>query len=85
VEFRKQDIRREMPQGPFHLVLCRYLAFTYFEEHVQRTVATQLHGRVAPRGMVVLGKHESWPTDAPRVSELKEGLRIYRLETPPVN
>ena len=85
VEFRKQDIRREMPQGPFHLILCRYLAFTYFEENVQRRVATQLCDRVAPRGMVVLGKHESWPTDAPRVAEMKEGLRIYRVEKPPVS
>jgi len=32
----------------------------------------------------VLGKRESWPTDAPRVTEMKEGLRIYRSEKPPV-
>jgi hypothetical protein len=30
--------------------------------------------------MVVLGKHESWPTEAPRITEMKQGLRIYRAE-----
>lgn len=80
VEFRKQDIRREMPHGPFHLILCRYLAFTYFDQDVQRRVATQLYDRVATGGMVVLGKHESWPTEAPRITEMKQGLRIYRAE-----
>jgi chemotaxis protein methyltransferase CheR len=80
VEFRKQDIRHEMPHGPFHLILCRYLAFTYFDQDVQRRVATQLYDRVAPGGMVVLGKHESWPTEAPRITEMKQGLRIYRAE-----
>lgn len=80
VEFRNQDIRRAMPQGPFHLILCRYLAFTYFDQGVQRKVATQLYDRVVPGGMLVLGKHESWPTDAPCVAEMKEGLRIYCAE-----
>jgi chemotaxis methyl-accepting protein methylase len=80
VEFRKQDIRRATPQGPFHLILCRYLAFTYFDQDVQREVATQLYDRVVPGGMLVLGKHESWPTDAPRVTEMKQGLRAYCAE-----
>ncbi len=27
VELLRQDIRRDMPAGPFHLILCRYLTF----------------------------------------------------------
>ena len=36
------DIRRSMHDGPFDLILCRNLVFTYFDEAMQRRVADQL-------------------------------------------
>ena len=32
VEFLQQDIRRQLPEGTFHLILCRNLVFTSFAE-----------------------------------------------------
>jgi chemotaxis protein methyltransferase CheR len=34
--FRVQDMRQAMPDGPFDLILCRNLVFTYFDEPLQR-------------------------------------------------
>jgi chemotaxis protein methyltransferase CheR len=38
VEFRQQDVRKELPDGPFDLVLCRNLVFTYFEDSLQTEI-----------------------------------------------
>jgi chemotaxis protein methyltransferase CheR len=78
VELRKQDIRQDMPTGPFDLILCRYVAFTYFEAHLQRRIAERLLTRVVRDGFIVLGKHESWPQDIVGLDETKPGLRVYR-------
>lgn len=78
VELLQQDIRREMPAGPFHLILCRYLAFTYFDAELQREIARGLLGRIVRDGYLALGKHESWPADVPGLDEARRGLRVYR-------
>jgi chemotaxis protein methyltransferase CheR len=61
VEFRRENIRETLPDGPFHLVLCRNLAFTYFDEPTQRLVAAGLVSRLAPGGLLVVGSHERVP------------------------
>ena len=35
IEIRHQDIRRGVPNGLFHLLLCRNMVFTYFDEKLQ--------------------------------------------------
>lgn len=80
VEFREQDVRRELPDGPFHLILCRNLVFTYFEEELQRKIALRLGERLTPGGTLVLGKHEVVPSGTPGLSELESHLRIYRTD-----
>jgi chemotaxis protein methyltransferase CheR len=66
--FRREDLRAGMPEGPFHLVLCRNVAFTYFaREPLQREVLARLVERLVPGGVLVIGAHESLPgveTDA---------------------
>jgi chemotaxis protein methyltransferase CheR len=66
--FRCEDLRAGMPEGPFHLVLCRNVAFTYFaREPLQREVLAGLVARLVPGGVLVIGAHESLPgveTDA---------------------
>ncbi|MDH3201120.1 MAG: chemotaxis protein CheR [Myxococcales bacterium] len=78
VELLRQDIRRDMPTGPFHLILCRYLTFTYFDARLQHQIAERLLTRIIPNGFIALGKHESWPEDVPGLVEAKPGLRVYR-------
>jgi chemotaxis protein methyltransferase CheR len=64
VAFHLQDLRRERPEGRFDLVLCRNLAFTYFEDTLQRQVLARLTAALRPGGALVLGRHERLPEDA---------------------
>ncbi|MHC4136805.1 MAG: CheR family methyltransferase [Planctomycetota bacterium] len=61
VRFLHGDIRDAMPDGPFHLVLCRNLAFMYFDESLQRTVLAGIATRLGPGGVLVIGQHETLP------------------------
>jgi len=65
VEFYRQDIREVMPAGPFDLVLCRNLAFIYFEEEGRREVVRGIDERLVAGGYLVLGAHESLPGGFP--------------------
>lgn len=77
VEFRQQDIRTDHPVGPFDLVLCRNVAFTYFDEPVQRHIVSRLTEQMSADGFLVVGMHESLPSDAPFVP-YDAALGIYR-------
>jgi chemotaxis protein methyltransferase CheR len=67
VRLLQQDISTAMPEGPFHLILCRNLAFTYFSEELQRRIAQELRDRLIPGGCLVLGAHEYLPHGIDRV------------------
>jgi chemotaxis protein methyltransferase CheR len=64
VEFRRQDIRKAMPGGSFDLILCRNLAFTYFDLALQRAIQRKLAQRLAPGGALLIGAHEALPEPA---------------------
>ncbi len=61
VEFLRQDIRREQPAGPFDLISCRHLVFTYFDEKLQKDILRQMMARLRPDGILVIGKQETLP------------------------
>nr|WP_255500710.1 CheR family methyltransferase [Caulobacter sp. 17J80-11] len=61
VDFAAQDLRAAMPERAFDLILCRYLAFTYFAEPLQRRVLAALVERLRPGGWLVIGTHERLP------------------------
>jgi chemotaxis protein methyltransferase CheR len=61
LEFQRSDLTQELPGGPFDLVLCRNLAFTYFDEALQAETAVRLASRMTPGGVLVVGKHETVP------------------------
>lgn len=61
VRFTKQDIRKATPAGPFDLVLCRNLVFTYFSEELQRRVLKEIANRLRPNRWLVIGSHETLP------------------------
>jgi chemotaxis protein methyltransferase CheR len=61
VELRLHDIRRGTPPGPFDLVLCRNLAFTYFDERGQEAVLKRLEAALHPAGVLVIGAKEQLP------------------------
>ena len=59
VDFLLQNIRREAPPGPFDLILCRNLVFTYFDANAQEHCLRRLLARLSPHGWLVVGGHES--------------------------
>lgn len=61
VTFLEQDLRTTLPTGPFHLVLCRNLAFTYFDTGRQRECLHRLWAELAPGGALVIGAREALP------------------------
>jgi len=82
VEFQLQDIRSAMPDGPFGLILCRNMAFTYFDEQQQRQILDRLKERLHSGGYLVLGMHETLPVGSSGFDRLAPGLPIYRRERP---
>ena len=54
------------------------LVFTYFDEPLQHACLARIAERLRPRGLLVLGKHEVLPTDAPGFMALDEHNRIYQ-------
>lgn len=81
VRLRHHDLRTPPQESDFDLILCRNLAFTYFDPALQRRVAATLHDHLLPGGFLVLGTHESLPGGAP--FEPVAGCRlIYRRSDP---
>jgi chemotaxis protein methyltransferase CheR len=79
IEFEQQDIRTQMPEGPFHLVLCRNLVFTYFDLTLQQAVLQRILKRLILGGVLVIGVHESLPADVSQIQFSIEGTGIYRF------
>ncbi len=77
VRFLKQDLRQRMPAGPFDLVLCRNLAFTYFAEDLQRRVVKRIARRLVEGGVLVLGSHESLPKGTKGFAPLPASPCLY--------
>jgi chemotaxis protein methyltransferase CheR len=67
VAFARQDLREEVPDERFDLVLCRNVALTYFEPELQRRVVRRIAGALHVGGALVVGIHESLP---PSIDEL---------------
>jgi len=78
VIFAQHDIRRGVPGGTFHLILCRNLVFTYFDTVLQRAILRALIDVMLPRGVLVLGIHEQLPEKTPWLETCSEKYRVYR-------
>lgn len=61
VKFLVQDIRHAAPEDTFHLILCRYLVFTYFDGALQSEMLRRLVERLHPGGALAIGGGETLP------------------------
>jgi chemotaxis protein methyltransferase CheR len=77
VEVRCADLRGDLPQLCFRLILCRNLAFTYFDEALQRETLQRLLSRLMPGGALVIGKGEALPQGA-ELEAWGDAGQIYR-------
>ena len=78
ITFQYHDIRQPVPATGFDLVLCRNLAFTYYDQELQKIVAKQLINALRPAGALVLGVHEALPAECPGVEMWSKRFSIYR-------
>lgn len=78
--FRQHDIRADTPDGPFDLVLCRNLAFTYFDAGLRRETARRIAAVLRKGGLLVLGAHERLPDDLEGFVPWQAGLALYRRQ-----
>jgi len=77
IEFLVQDIRLAMPGERFHLILCRNVVLTYFDETLQRAILRQMMQRLLPCGAVIFGLSEALP-EGVRLEPWSPRLRVYR-------
>ena len=78
IEFVEQDIRTAMPGGPFDLVFCRNLVFTYFDDALQMELLEKISSRLAAAGTLVVGAHERLPGGAEEFETLQGNQSIWR-------
>jgi chemotaxis protein methyltransferase CheR len=79
IQFLRQDIRKEWPAGPFQLILCRNLVFTYFEPALQRQVLSKMLPKLAAGGALIIGQRESLPPEILALEGWNPSLGVYRV------
>lgn len=77
VELRREDLRCAAPAETFRLILCRNVAFTYFDPTKQREALAHLVAHLAEDGALVLGANERLPSP-PLLEPWRKGLQIFR-------
>lgn len=77
IEFLEQDIRIQLPDGCFHVIFCRNLVFTYFEEALQREILGRILEKLHRGGIFVIGIHESLPKDVTGIIQYEDNPGIY--------
>lgn len=82
VTFLVQDIRQAAPQETFCLILCRYVAFTYFDPPLQSETLRRLVERMAIGGVLVVGKGERLPSGEFGLVPWSEKEGVYRRAPP---
>jgi len=78
VVFVEQDVRLTAPEDLFDLVLCRYVAFTYFGDDLQQGVLERIQAKLRPGGALLIGASESLPLNALDWEPWSQRLRVYR-------
>ena len=80
--FLHQDLRVGAPPGPFDLILCRYVAFTYFSLPLQEQVLLRIRDRLIPGGYLVIGGDERLPRDDAGLIPLAGAPQIFVRQSP---
>ena len=76
VRFTHHDLKTAPPSGPFDLVLCRNLAFSYFDEPMQRAVTDSFRAVLRTGGVLVVGADECLPDGALGFAPLTHGIHL---------
>jgi chemotaxis protein methyltransferase CheR len=82
VQFLRQDLRAEVPAGPFDLIFCRNLVFTYFDQGLQLEIGGRMFDALTAGGILVIGIHEALPGPIPGFKAWSMRLGIYQKPNP---
>jgi chemotaxis protein methyltransferase CheR len=78
VVFSKEDIREQMPTGPFDLVFCKNVVGMYYTENLALDIYRKICARIRQGGILLLGNHEPFPLEYIReMALIAPGLNIY--------
>lgn len=77
IEFLDQDLRTEAPKPLFDLILCRFVAFTYFAPSLQEQVLSRIVDRLLPGGYLAIGTHERLPANSSGLLPLAGAPQIF--------
>ncbi len=83
IDFLLQDLRSEVPALLFDLILCRYVAFTYFAPPLQEQVLACILAQLLPNGYLVIGTHERLPGDKAPLTPMAGAPQIFLKRTEP--
>jgi chemotaxis methyl-accepting protein methylase len=79
VAFERSNLMTDPPPRDIDLVLCRYLAFTYYEGERRRRAAERLHRALRPAGALMIGAKESLDAGALELFDPWPGVAgVYR-------
>jgi len=78
VQIVDQDLRSEAPEGLFDLILCRNVAFTYFDVPLQREALSRLVEHLSVPGYLVIGADEQLPEEVDGLVALPGVPEIYK-------
>jgi chemotaxis protein methyltransferase CheR len=82
VRLSRHDLRAGLPDGPFDLIACRNLAFTYYQADLQVEIARGLRAALHEGGALVLGMHEALPREVGGFRAWSARLHVYRRSRP---
>jgi chemotaxis protein methyltransferase CheR len=72
--FERADLQRQGAPGPFDLIVCRNLAFTYFGDTAQRRVAQHFVEVLRPGGILFVGLGEELPSGVLELAPREPGF-----------
>ena len=78
ITFALQDIRHERPAGPFDLILCRNLVFTYFEPALQQSMLDRIGSALRDGGYLAISARERLPRDQDVFEQVDGSREIHR-------
>jgi len=78
INFQPQDIRRQLPDQMFDLILCRNLVFTYFDHNLQKDTLDKLADHLHGGGFLIIGAHEKLPFDHPSLVPFENHSIIFQ-------
>lgn len=84
VVFLRQDIRSAQPEGPFDLVFCRNLVFTYFDRRLQQRTLLDIAAQMRTGAALVVGKDEVLP-DSETLDASRAGFGVFWKDGAPAS